>query len=352
MESAGPRIKKMDVINSLYPLRRNLCQVPLFNIKILTLSYIDVILTTAIIICTGVGYRMGFINSFSGIIKWAGAFTIALLFYPSASFIIENSFSVQAEWLLPLSFLIIFSFSFSLLSITLLFFKKCFKNSVQESYTNHVAGIIPGFFTGIIAATIISKILASSLWVQAADETEKSLLSASLEYPSTTVSAELNTIFNISVDQKISGAFESGPGTNEMNEFSCHDFNSRPDLEDRLLQLVNEERIKYGLKMLIADTPMKKAAFSHASDMFTRGYFAHHTPEGTDPFERMNKLSINFIFAGENLAHSSNLLSAHKGLMKSPGHRANILNPAFGKIGISILDGGAKGLMIVQEFRD
>ncbi len=259
---------------------------------------------------------------------------------------------MQDEWLLSLSFLIIFIFSFSLLSINLLFFKKYFNNSVQKSYKNRIAGIIPGFFTGIFAATIISKILASSFLIQATDETKKSLLSASLEYPSTMVSAELNSIFNISVDQKISGAFESGTLSNELDEFTCHNFNSRADLEDRLLQLVNAERIKHGLKALIADTPMKKVALIHASDMFTRGYFAHGTPEGTDPFERMNKLGINFIVAGENLAHSSNLFSAHKGLMKSPGHRANILNPAFGKLGIGILDGGAKGLMIVQEFRD
>jgi uncharacterized protein YkwD len=38
--------------------------------------------------------------------------------------------------------------------------------------------------------------------------------------------------------------------------------------------------------------------------------------------------------------------------MQSPGHRANILNPAFGKCGISVLDGGSKGLMIVEEFKD
>jgi uncharacterized protein YkwD len=38
--------------------------------------------------------------------------------------------------------------------------------------------------------------------------------------------------------------------------------------------------------------------------------------------------------------------------MNSPGHRANILNPSFGRVGIGILDGGFYGLMISQEFRD
>jgi uncharacterized protein YkwD len=38
--------------------------------------------------------------------------------------------------------------------------------------------------------------------------------------------------------------------------------------------------------------------------------------------------------------------------MNSPGHRANILNPQFGRVGIGIMDGGIHGLMVSQEFRD
>jgi hypothetical protein len=43
---------------------------------------------------------------------------------------------------------------------------------------------------------------------------------------------------------------------------------------------------------------------------------------------------------------------AHTGLMHSPGHRANILNPAFHRVGIGIIEGGVHGLMISQEFRN
>jgi uncharacterized protein YkwD len=119
-----------------------------------------------------------------------------------------------------------------------------------------------------------------------------------------------------------------------------------------MLELVNAERKKYGLKVLVADEKMRGVALVHCTDMFTRGYFSHDTPEGVDPFMRMKKYGISFFHAGENLAHSPDLISAHKGLMESPGHRANILNPKFGRVGISILDGGANGLMLVQEFKD
>jgi uncharacterized protein YkwD len=38
--------------------------------------------------------------------------------------------------------------------------------------------------------------------------------------------------------------------------------------------------------------------------------------------------------------------------MNSPGHRANILRPQYGRLGIGILDGGIRGLMITQSFRN
>jgi uncharacterized protein YkwD len=86
--------------------------------------------------------------------------------------------------------------------------------------------------------------------------------------------------------------------------------------------------------------------------MFARGYFAHETPEGESPFDRFNKAGITYRTAGENLALAPTLSLAHTGLMNSPGHRANILNPEFGRVGIGIIDGGLHGLMVTQDFRD
>ena len=97
---------------------------------------------------------------------------------------------------------------------------------------------------------------------------------------------------------------------------------------------------------------MQKVALAHSADMFQRGYFAHYTPEGKDPFDRMRDAHIRFYLAGENLALAQTLSIAHQGLMNSPGHRENILRPGFGRLGIGILDGGFYGLMISQEFRN
>ena len=56
--------------------------------------------------------------------------------------------------------------------------------------------------------------------------------------------------------------------------------------------------------------------------------------------------------AGENLALAPTLQLAHDGLMKSPGHRANILSTNYRTVGIGIVDGGPYGLMVTQDFTD
>ena len=86
--------------------------------------------------------------------------------------------------------------------------------------------------------------------------------------------------------------------------------------------------------------------------MLARGYFAHLTPEGNDLSDRMHQARIGYLSAGENLALAPTLYTAHTGLMRSPGHRANILRPQFGRLGIGILDGGTHGLMVTQDFRN
>ena len=86
--------------------------------------------------------------------------------------------------------------------------------------------------------------------------------------------------------------------------------------------------------------------------MFARGYFAHDTPEGLSPFDRMREANVRFTTAGENLALAPTIPVAHTGLMNSPGHRANILRREFGRVGIGVMDGGMRGLMVSQEFRN
>jgi uncharacterized protein YkwD len=115
---------------------------------------------------------------------------------------------------------------------------------------------------------------------------------------------------------------------------------------------VNKERRKAGLSLLEKDIEMRTVARAHASDMFKKGYFSHINLENESPFDRIKKYKITYKTAGENLALAQTVEIAHIGLMNSPGHRRNILNPKFGRLGIGIMDGGIYGIMVTQNFRN
>jgi uncharacterized protein YkwD len=123
-----------------------------------------------------------------------------------------------------------------------------------------------------------------------------------------------------------------------------------PAAEQRMLDLVNAERANVGLKPLVADDRLRDVARQHSLEMFQGDYFSHTSPTAGSPFDRMHAAGITFVVAGENLAYAPNVDVAHRGLMNSPGHRANILRPEFGRVGIGVIRSPAQGSMFTQDF--
>jgi uncharacterized protein YkwD len=125
-----------------------------------------------------------------------------------------------------------------------------------------------------------------------------------------------------------------------------------PSVESRMLDLVNAERAKVRAPPLTVDPTMVEVARDYSRAMFAGGFFAHVDPEGRTPFDRMRAGGVRFSAAGENLALAPTVQLAHDGLMNSPGHRANILNPGFRRVGIGVADGGMHGKIFTQNFAD
>lgn len=120
--------------------------------------------------------------------------------------------------------------------------------------------------------------------------------------------------------------------------------------EQQMLNLVNTERQKNGLKPLKANLELTKVARVKAKDMIDKGYFDHNSPTYGSPFDMMEQFGISYRTAGENLAGNQTVEKAHTSLMNSDGHRANILNSGYTEVGIGIVDGGPYGKMFVQMF--
>ena len=113
------------------------------------------------------------------------------------------------------------------------------------------------------------------------------------------------------------------------------------DLESQVVSLVNAERAKYGLPALKMDWELSRVARYKSQDMRDLGYFSHTSPTYGSPFDMMKKFGLSYRYAGENIAKGYSTPSAVvKGWMNSEGHRANILNKNFTKIGVGYVADG------------
>jgi uncharacterized protein YkwD len=84
--------------------------------------------------------------------------------------------------------------------------------------------------------------------------------------------------------------------------------------------------------------------------MFRLGYFSHTSPVSGSPADRLAHAGVAYAASGENLAYAPSVELAHQGLMASPGHRANILEPAYSRVGIGVQNAGLYGRMFTEEF--
>ena len=113
------------------------------------------------------------------------------------------------------------------------------------------------------------------------------------------------------------------------------------DFENEVIRLTNEERIKYGLKPLTRDWELCRVARYKSDDMRENNYFSHQSPTYGTPFNMMKNFGISYRTAGENIAMGYRTPKAVvEGWMNSQGHRANILNKSYTRIGVGFSSGG------------
>ncbi|HET7265340.1 MAG TPA: CAP domain-containing protein [bacterium] len=123
-------------------------------------------------------------------------------------------------------------------------------------------------------------------------------------------------------------------------------------METVMLTLLNQSRRAVGLRPLWANTTLRWVARTHGADMFAHGYLSHQSRDGRLPLDRIEGAGLSPWHIGENLAYARTVPDAHRLLMNSPGHRANILSPVYRRIGIGVMDGGADGVIVVEDFTD
>jgi uncharacterized protein YkwD len=120
--------------------------------------------------------------------------------------------------------------------------------------------------------------------------------------------------------------------------------------EAAVVDIVNEERARAGCPSVRGEAALHDLARRHSADMAARGYFDHTDPDGRTPWDRAEAAGISGV-GGENIAMGApDARSVMDMWMDSPGHRANILNCDFTRIGVGRYDGSGGGPWWTQVF--
>lgn len=111
---------------------------------------------------------------------------------------------------------------------------------------------------------------------------------------------------------------------------------SSDEAEFELFSLINKARATAGLPALSYDPALTDVARGHSRDMLAHDYIAHISPTTGSPADRVAKAGIAVDRLAEDIGTSGSPEELHQGLMRSPGHRAAILDPRSTRVGVGV----------------
>ncbi len=121
--------------------------------------------------------------------------------------------------------------------------------------------------------------------------------------------------------------------------------------QTEVVNLVNQERTSRGLGALSVSSALTNTATLKSQDMAKNNYFSHTSPTYGSPFDMMKQFGISYRTAGENIAMGQTTpAQVMNAWMNSEGHRANILNSSFTKIGVGVARNTSGQYYWTQQF--
>ncbi len=183
----------------------------------------------------------------------------------------------------------------------------------------------------------VSKVIVVSL-----DEALAGNVTPDLEgtvYQSEALVAKKQELAEASKNNNSSGNTTQKPNTSQSGNSSQNQNNSNTSsgyvdsYANEVLTLVNEQRSQAGLGALSWDSNLASAANVRAKEIVSS--FSHTRPDGSACFTAVVN-DGSYMTLGENIAYGyTGASSVMNGWMNSEGHRANILNGSFTKLGVS-----------------
>src|SRR5579872_3915312 len=116
-----------------------------------------------------------------------------------------------------------------------------------------------------------------------------------------------------------------------------------------MFDLLNQERDKAGLPRFEWDYHLAQSARAHAGMLAERQELSHQFDGEPPLLVRIGSTGARFDVSAENVAMAPTVERAHQGLMDSPPHHANIMNPRYNAVGLAIVARGGE-LYVAQNF--
>lgn len=326
-------------------------------------NWIDIAILVVVVWNVANGIRAGFVAAAVDLISFLLAVSIAVMSYVRVADFAVAQFGVPSLIPQPLAFAVIWMVTSFLIGTIGGFIAGPFGFLLRGSPLDMLLTLVPSAVKGFAVCGFILMLLMAppplplplgqigGALDEVRDAMQDSMLASELVERASGYDRWARKLLEEPVSQTLS-LLTVPPDARERVDLNFRSELPEVDLqaEERLLDLLNQERLRNGLNVLVRDTTIDEVARAHSGDMLKRGYFAHETPEGTSPFERMLQGGVRFRAAAENLALAPNAEIAHQGLMDSPGHRANILDGDFTRVGIGAVRVAGMGRIFTQNF--
>jgi len=317
--------------------------------------WIDWIIVLVIFYFLYRGWEAGLLYLIADLFALAASFWLALHTHGVIGQFLMEKFGVAASWKNIVGYVVVWVASQVALSEILKYVAHKIPLSIERSFANRFFGALVSGINGVLLISFfLLLILVLPLRGTVKNDIGQSYIGKSIVSYTETHGGKIKQFLSEATREAVK-FLTIQPGSKERLILDI----TRPEkltvdesAERRMVDFVNQERAQAGIGLLRADSAITAVARKHSEDMFKRLYFSHINPEGQSAGERLSGSGVSYGLAGENLAYAPDVLTAHNGLMDSVGHRENILDPRFRRIGIGVIDGGIWGQMYTQNFTD
>lgn len=305
------------------------------------------------------GYRRGFIILFFELLGVVLVLLFAFKTYPLIAHFLTIRFQLFRSLANMAGFLSMLLFGQLAYYIIFCFVCHRLEKVVVKSRwarADRILGVVPGLAMGLVLVTLLLSILVAvplSPWIKW-DVTHSRLggpLFASTGFFAPYIEKTLGQPAN-----DLLAFLTPKPQELITERLALPDVDNRLSIdtraEEQMIVWINQERQSRGIDPVSMDPLLTNVARQHSQEMWQLRYFAHVSPISGTLVQRLLQAGATFRVAGENIALAPDVLIAFRGLMNSPGHRRNILDPDFRRVGVGGVSAGIYGEMFTQNFTD